>query len=74
MKQIALAMVCTWLFAAGAMGQTLQWLDSSQKGVSFRGLGCAKDGSVWVSGSKGTVGKSTDGGKTWQWVSPERPL
>lgn len=70
MKQLVLAVVCTWLFAIVAKGQTLQWLDSSQKGVSFRGLGCAPDGSVWVSGSKGSVGKSTDGGKTWQWVSP----
>ena len=22
---------------------------------------------VWASGSRGTIGKSTDGGKTWKW-------
>ncbi|MCU0376594.1 MAG: hypothetical protein MUF24_14915 [Chitinophagaceae bacterium] len=70
MKHITLVMIYTWLGAAMACGQALHWLDSSRTGVSFRGLGCGKDGSVWVSGSKGTVGKSTDGGKTWQWVSP----
>lgn len=70
MKHITLVMIYTCLGAAMACGQALHWLDSSRTGVSFRGLGCGKDGSVWVSGSKGTVGKSTDGGKTWQWVSP----
>src|SRR6202012_5295854 len=34
---------------------------------SLRGLSVANDSVVWVSGSKGTVGKSLDGGKTWTW-------
>lgn len=25
---------------------------------------------VWVSGNKGTVGRSVDGGKTWEWMNP----
>lgn len=33
--------------------------------VSFRGLDLAPDGTIWVSGSRGTVLRSTDGGKTW---------
>ncbi|MCH5598364.1 hypothetical protein [Niabella ginsengisoli] len=34
--------------------------------TSFRGL-CIKENVIWVSGSGGTVGKSTNGGATWEW-------
>jgi photosystem II stability/assembly factor-like uncharacterized protein len=34
---------------------------------SFRGLSVANDKVVWVSGSKGVVGRSIDGGLTWKW-------
>jgi hypothetical protein len=33
----------------------------------IRGLSVVSDMVVWASGSKGTIGKSTDGGKTWKW-------
>ncbi|MHA4810087.1 WD40/YVTN/BNR-like repeat-containing protein [Flavitalea flava] len=36
--------------------------------ASFRGLSVVSDKVVWVSGSQGTIGKSLDGGKTWQWI------
>lgn len=36
--------------------------------TSLRGLSVVSDRVVWVSGSNGTVGKSTDGGKTWKWL------
>ena len=36
--------------------------------TSLRGLSVVSDRVVWVSGSGGTVGKSTDGGKTWKWL------
>ena len=36
--------------------------------TDIRGLSVVNDLVVWASGSKGTVGKSTDGGKTWKWV------
>ena len=36
--------------------------------TSLRGLSVVTDRVVWVSGSGGTVGKSTDGGKTWKWM------
>jgi len=36
---------------------------------SFRGLSVVSDDIVWVSGSNGTVGRTTNGGKTWQWLS-----
>ncbi|MEJ7643330.1 MAG: hypothetical protein WKF87_01935 [Chryseolinea sp.] len=35
--------------------------------VSLRGLSVVTDNIVWVSVSNGTIGRSVDGGKTWQW-------
>lgn len=35
---------------------------------SFRGLSVVDNNTVWVSGTNGTVGRSTDGGKTWKWI------
>jgi photosystem II stability/assembly factor-like uncharacterized protein len=35
---------------------------------SFRGLSVPSDNVIWVSGSNGTVGRSTDAGKTWKWM------
>lgn len=37
--------------------------------TSLRGLSVVSDKIIWVSGSKGTVGKSTDGGITWEWIT-----
>jgi photosystem II stability/assembly factor-like uncharacterized protein len=34
--------------------------------ASFRAISAVDDQIVWVSGSKGHVGRSTDGGKTWK--------
>jgi len=58
-------------FAVTAQSYTVEELDSSRSGVSFRGLSTGDNGVVWVSGSKGTIGKTVDGGKTWQWVNPK---
>lgn len=35
--------------------------------TSIRGLSVVNDLVVWASGSNGTIGKSTDGGKSWKW-------
>lgn len=40
---------------------------SSGTNSSLRGLSVVNDNVVWVSGSNGTVGRTTNGGKTWQW-------
>src|SRR5689334_5547680 len=40
----------------------------SGRGVSLRGLSVVSDKIIWVSGSGGTVGRSTNGGKDWQWI------
>ena len=36
---------------------------------SLRGLSAVDNNIVWVSGSNGSVGKTTDGGKTWKWMT-----
>ncbi len=46
---------------------SLQILQDSIKS-SFRGLSVPSDDVVWVSGSNGTVGRSTNAGKTWKWM------
>ena len=37
--------------------------------TSLRGLSVVNDNVVWVSGSNGTVGKTTNGGKNWKWYN-----
>ena len=46
-------------------------LITEKKGISFRGLSVVSEKIIWVSGTKGTVGRSTDGGKTWDWIIVE---
>jgi len=36
--------------------------------TSLRGLSVVNDNVIWVSGSSGTIGKSTNGGKDWKWI------
>jgi photosystem II stability/assembly factor-like uncharacterized protein len=36
---------------------------------SLRGLSVVNDNIVWVSGSNGTIGRSTSGGKNWTWLT-----
>jgi hypothetical protein len=47
---------------------TVQILTSGTK-TSLRGLSVVSDEIVWVSGSNGTVGKTTNGGKEWKWFT-----
>ncbi|HEX2609323.1 MAG TPA: oxidoreductase [Flavisolibacter sp.] len=37
--------------------------------TSLRGLSVVNNQVVWVSGSNGTIGKSTNSGKDWRWVT-----
>ncbi len=56
------------LFAGTAMlAQQIDMLATVNK-VSLRGLSVVNDKIVWVSGSKGTVGRTVDSGKTWKWL------
>src|SRR3989337_1029518 len=56
------------LVATYCVAQKVEILHEN-KDVSLRGLSVVTDKIIWVSGSKGTVGKSLDGGKTWSWNS-----
>lgn len=44
---------------------------TSGKNTSMRGLSIVNDSVAWVSGSNGHVGKTLDGGKTWEWTQPK---
>lgn len=60
---------CFSLFTS-VKAQKILFVDSSQSGISFRGLSVVSDSVLWLSGSKGTVGKSLDGGRTFTWMHP----
>ena len=51
-----------------AQTATVEILSSGTK-TSIRGLSVVNDNIIWVSGSSGTVGKSSNGGKTWKWLT-----
>ena len=42
---------------------------TSGTNTSIRGLSVVNDNVIWVSGSNGTVGKSTNGGRTFKWMT-----
>jgi photosystem II stability/assembly factor-like uncharacterized protein len=61
-----LSLVFALSTAYSALAQRVELLDSGT-GVSFRGLSVVSDRTIWVSGSKGTVGISTNSGKSWRY-------
>ena len=50
-----------------AQTPTVEVLTSGTK-TSLRGLSVVNDNIIWVSGSNGMVGKSTNAGKNWKWM------
>lgn len=67
MKKIPLLSLLICFFSTSLSAQKLEILSQGTK-TSFRGLSIAKN-CIWVSGSGGTAGRSTDAGKTWQWFT-----
>jgi photosystem II stability/assembly factor-like uncharacterized protein len=65
MKQ-SLLLLFLFVFALSLKAQHIEVL---QKGnpTSIRGLSVVDDKIAWISGSKGTVAITKDGGKTWDW-------
>jgi hypothetical protein len=51
-----------------AQNNMINILDSGRK-TSIRGLSVVDDNIVWASGSNGTVARSVDGGKTFEWLT-----
>jgi photosystem II stability/assembly factor-like uncharacterized protein len=61
------ALICLVFFTTQmSVAQSLQLLTSGRK-TSIRGLSVVDDEVAWVSGSQGTVGRTTDGGRSWTW-------
>ncbi|MFF0066089.1 WD40/YVTN/BNR-like repeat-containing protein [Streptomyces sp. NPDC005279] len=57
--------------AAGAVGKGPSWsLKDTGTDVRFRGLAAVSRKTAWVAGSKGTVLRTADGGRSWRNVSP----
>jgi photosystem II stability/assembly factor-like uncharacterized protein len=70
MKQIALFLFLTGaacIVAAQTKKPKVKLLTSGEA-VSIRGLSVVDDNTVWVSGAKGTVGLSLNGGADWKWM------
>ncbi|GGE40524.1 photosystem II stability/assembly factor-like uncharacterized protein [Pedobacter psychrotolerans] len=57
-------------FFCTAQSFSLKPLNENTK-TSLRGLNVVSDQVIWASGSNGSVGKTEDGGLTWQWVKPK---
>ena len=60
---------CFILFLLITLFSTAQEVNILTSGTkaSLRGLSIPNDSTIWVSGSNGIVGKSTNGGTTWHW-------
>ncbi|MEO7309541.1 MAG: oxidoreductase [Chitinophagaceae bacterium] len=72
MKQLSIVLLLQLGVAVSTLSaQKILFVDSSQTGISFRGLSVVNDKMVWVSGSKGTIGKSVDGGYSFVWIHPK---
>lgn len=64
--KLIFALITAALITTGLQDVTQQSLDSS---ASLRGLSIVSDEVAWLSGAQGTVGRTTDGGKTWQVIA-----
>lgn len=60
------AILVSCVFVLDVFGQQLEILHEGGS-ASIRGLSVYKN-TIWVSGSAGTIGRSEDKGKTWQWM------
>jgi len=58
-------------FPCTVFGQSYNFVQqTSGTATSIRGMSIVSDQVAWVSGSNGTVGKTVDGGLSWQWIKP----
>src|ERR1700743_2866941 len=55
-----------FLIYNGCLGQTITLLQQGRP-TSIRGLSVVDDSVAWLSGSKGTLALTRNGGKTWDW-------
>ncbi|MGV0924356.1 WD40/YVTN/BNR-like repeat-containing protein [Empedobacter tilapiae] len=59
------------LLSSLSFAQTYQVINEENSSVSYRGLSFQDAKTFIVSGSKNTIGKTTDGGKTFSWINPK---
>lgn len=63
---------CLLFFPLFSFAQTYDLLPlNTGTNTSLRGMSIVSDEVAWVSGSNGHIGKTIDGGKTWEWIKPE---
>ncbi len=55
-------------FASTLMAQRYEVINQENPEVSYRGLAFITNSGFVVSGSRNTIGRSTDGGRTFQWI------
>ncbi|MDP3929770.1 MAG: YCF48-related protein [Bacteroidota bacterium] len=69
--------ICTFLLAFQGQSQSVQIIDSTLISnltgsciscISFRGMSVPNNKVVWISGSKGSVARSTNGGKSFELI------
>ncbi len=65
-KVLALLMLSVFTFS---YSQQVKILNLDKPDVSFRGLSVVDDYVLWVSGSKGTIGVSYNGAKSFNWLN-----
>lgn len=68
MRYIFLFIILLFFCTAISNAQKLNILDSGHN-TSLRGLSVVDDNIIWASGSNGAVTRSTDGGKTFEWLT-----
>ncbi len=62
-----------FLFFIGLFqSQHLQILNREQDSISFRGLSVVDENTFWVTGSKGIIGKTEDGGNHFEWENVKK--
>ncbi|MFT4094372.1 MAG: oxidoreductase [Niabella sp.] len=67
MKKICFFGFLYFTSSAYLQGQALE-IYRQDSFISYRGLSIVEN-NIWISGSKGSVGKSANGGNTWQWYT-----
>jgi photosystem II stability/assembly factor-like uncharacterized protein len=67
-KIISLTVACFFTIQVFAQQPVIELRESGRK-ISLRGLSVVSDEVIWASGSRGSVARSTDGGKNFQWIT-----
>ncbi|NDC76396.1 MAG: oxidoreductase [Chitinophagia bacterium] len=68
MKPFLLSLGIAILLVTRLQAQSVETLRTGRN-TSLRGLCVVDDSIAWVSGSRGSVGRSLDGGRSWTWLT-----